>query len=75
MDSLISVFILGICFLRDTENCAADYENLTKSRPGIIAYDLSHYKALEASEKNPRLDRSFVELAIEFHSSGGSFDE
>jgi len=71
------IFILGICFLSDTENCAADYGNSTKFRPGIIAYDLGHYKALEeeASENNPRLDWSFVELAIEFHSSGGSFDD
>jgi len=63
--------------LSDSEDCAADHRNFTKYKPGIIAYDLSHYKALEqeASEKNSRLDWSFVEIAIEFHSSGGSFDE
>jgi len=45
---------------------------LTKSRPGILAYDFGHYKALEQEtpEDNPRLDWSFVEMAIEFHSSG-----
>ena len=63
--------------MSDSEDCAADHRNFTKYKPGIIAYDLSHYKALEqeASEKNSRLDWSFVEIAIEFHSSGGSFDE
>jgi len=71
------IFILGICFLSDTENCAADHGNLTKSRPGILAYDLGHHKALEQEtpENNPRFDWSFVEMAIEFHTSGGSFDE
>jgi len=63
--------------LSDPDNCTADHGNLTKPRPGIIAYDLSHYKVLEqeASEKNPQLDWSFIEIAIEFHSSGGSFDD
>ena len=63
--------------MSDSEECAADHQNFTKYKPGIIAYDSSHYKALEQEglEKNPRLDWSFVEMAIEFHSSGGSFDD
>ena len=73
----VLIFILGVWFLSDPEDCAADHGNSTKSSPGIIAYDLGHYKALEqgAHETNPRLDWSFVEMAIEFHSSGGSLDE
>jgi len=60
--------------LSDSEDCTADHRNF---KPGIIAYDLSHYKALgqETSQNNPRLDWSLVEMAIEFHSSGGSFDD
>jgi len=54
-----------------------DHGNITKLRPGIIAYNISHYKVLEqeAPDKNLQLDWSFVEIAIEFHSSGGSFDD
>jgi len=47
MGSLIPILILGTCFLNDPKNCTTDHWNFIKSRPGIIAYDLSRYKALE----------------------------
>jgi len=58
---------------------AADHPTSTHSKPDVIAYNLNHYNRLnEASvefQAEFRAHWPFIEMTVEFHSSGKSFND
>ena len=72
----LSSCILRICFL-DKSN--ADHPTSTLSKPDVVAYNLNHHNLLNKTsvefQAEFRAHWSFIEMTVEFHSSGKSFDD
>lgn len=76
--TLAHACILGICFLDKSNYYAADHPTSTHSKPDVVAYNLDHYNRLNEAQvefqAEFRAHSSFIEMTVEFHSSGKSFD-
>ena len=75
----LSSCILGICFLDKSNYYAADHPTSTLSKPDVVAYNLNHHNFLNKAsvefQAEFRAHWSFIEMTVEFHSSGKSFDD
>jgi len=58
---------------------AADHPSSTHSRPDVVAYNLDHLNRLNNAavklQAKSRIYWPFIEMTMEFHSSGHSFDD